>query len=101
MTDEEIKTFREEPLLTANNFYGYISLADILAILDRLQSAEDALRRLRVSAAVLQANAIVCAKNHHGYDIDKNGFPGWLIDTELDIAAARQHFEEYVKDTRS
>lgn len=49
----------------------------------------EALGKLLLSAKLLQQNAEGCAVNHHALDFEQQGFPGWLIDTEKDIAEAQ------------
>lgn len=52
-----------------------------------LAEALEALRTLRKSAALLQQNAEGCAMEHYGAQLE-HGLPGWLADTEKDIASA-------------
>lgn len=47
-----------------------------------------ALIDLRKTAALLQQNAEGCAVNHYGSDIELNGLPGWLADTQKSIQNA-------------
>jgi hypothetical protein len=44
-----------------------------------------ALKDILRTASLLQQNAIGCATNHHGLDIELNGLPGWLVDTKASI----------------
>jgi hypothetical protein len=44
-----------------------------------------ALQELLRTASLLHQNAIGCATNHHGLDIELNGLPGWLVDTKASI----------------
>jgi hypothetical protein len=49
-----------------------------------------ALKRLLMTAKLLQQNAEGCAYNHYGRDCELNDLPGWLRDTKADIDAAQQ-----------
>lgn len=50
--------------------------------------SDEAVRKLILSAKLLQQNAEGCAVNHHGHDHELHGLPGWLADTQRDIEAA-------------
>jgi hypothetical protein len=49
----------------------------------------EAMARLITAAKMLLANAEGCAANHHGYDMEIHGPPGWLADCANDIESAR------------
>jgi hypothetical protein len=70
--------------------------ADAAAEFLKRQKAEAALgeavkvvERLTGAAKLLQANSEGCAVNHYGEDFGLHGVPGFLIDTQADIEAAR------------
>lgn len=48
-----------------------------------------ALGKLLLTAKLLQQNSIGCAELHHGLDTHLNGLPGWLEDSNKDIAATQ------------
>jgi len=53
-----------------------------------------AMRRLLLSAKLLQQNSEGCATNHYGNDHEIHGLPGWLVDTQKDIDAATAALSE-------
>lgn len=48
----------------------------------------EAIRKLLVSAKMLQANSCACVHNHYGEDFQEQGMPAWLFDTQRDITNA-------------
>ncbi len=53
----------------------------------RVAELEAGIARLSRAARMLQQNSEGCAINHYGDDFALFGKPGWLADTEADIAA--------------
>jgi hypothetical protein len=54
----------------------------------RVRGDRETLRKLLISAKLLQQNSEGCAANHYGSDCETFGLPGWLADTKKDIEAA-------------
>jgi hypothetical protein len=50
----------------------------------------DLLRSLLRTASLLQQNSVACASLHHGLDVELNGLPGWLRDTQKTIQEATE-----------
>jgi hypothetical protein len=48
----------------------------------------EAMQQLLLTAKLLQQNSVGCAVNHHGLDLERQGLPGWLVDTQKSIDAA-------------
>lgn len=61
------------------------------ALLDAAQERDrlrEALDQLLIASKILFQNSVGCASNHHGWDTELNGLPGWLSDASATIVAA-------------
>lgn len=58
------------------------------AIAPAVGVTREEMKKLLISAKLLQQNSEGCAANHYGNDCRDFGMPGWLADTKKDIEAA-------------
>ena len=56
---------------------------------DAMKECVEVLRKLRVVAAMLRQNAVVCLNDHHKHDYQRQGYPGWLQDAGVVIDRAQ------------
>lgn len=83
---------REMPGYSGTNFAD--NLLSALSEAGLVIVEKEMLDRLLSASKLLYANSLGCVEKHMGYDIRKQGAPGWLNDTGKDIEAARAMFSK-------